>query len=591
MSIFDVLFSDEEGPSPQQIKRSGMQSEGVWEGPEMLRIQALPARRWEDSKDLRKLVDMLSSHLATPEGQRAGVKLYPLQAAALRELHDLRRLSVTGNVGVGKTLIGGLAPVILEAKRPLWLVYARLVHKTAKELTKYAQHWKVCQSFKIVSVESLSRENGYEALVKYNPDLIVFDEAHAMKSPKSGRTRKILRFLAERPDVVLVPLTGTPGDDSLANIAHVQEAVHRDASPVPRETAELRMWCEALDPKPAVRRAPGDLSRFAGGSDMLEDVRQGVGRRISETPGNVFFRNNDVACSLYFEGIIHDKHGPQTLANYAHIRENPDETITGQILEEGTQVHLSLTTCGLGFVHVIDPPPPPAWRAARKVYGAYVREVLEQELPDYDTPAQVVNGIINGHLQDGGIYERWRAIRDTFKPVSKALWFDEAALEYVAKWAKDNRGLIWVPYPDFAKKLTHMTGLPFFHNQGLDSKGNSIETFHGKTSAILSTQSNYLGRNLQDRYSSNLVIAPSSKSDLNEQIVGRTHRQGQEAEAVEVFFFLTGLENVDALTKARARARFDKTLGKNESAKLLIGDWMVPSASDVSRLDGPAWHR
>lgn len=590
MSIFDVLFS-EGAPTARETTRAALQSEGVWEGPEMLRIQSLPARRWEDSKDLDKLVELLSNHLATPEGSKRGVRLYPLQAAALRELHDIKRLSVTGNVGVGKTLIGALAPVVLKAKRPMWLVYARLVQKTAKELSKYSADWKVCQDFKIMSVESLSRTNGYEKLCEYNPDLIVFDESHAAKSPKSGRTRKLLRFLAENPRTVFVPLTGTPGDDSLANIAHIQEAVHREASPVPREAAELRMWCEALDARPSVRRAPGDLCRFASGSDMLEDVRNGVGRRISETPGNVFFRNNDVACSLYFEGLVHDKHGPQTLANYAHIRENPDETITGQILEEGTQVHLSLTTCGLGFVHVIDPPPPPAWRAARKVYGAYVREVLEQEHPEYDTPAQVVNGIINGHLMDGGIYERWRAIRDTFTPNSKALWFDDSALEAVAKWATDNKGLVWIPYPDFAKKLAHMTGLPFFHNQGLDAKGRSIETFDGKTSAILSTQSNYLGRNLQDRYSSNLVIAPSSKSDLNEQLVGRTHRQGQLAEAVEVFFFLTGLENVEALTKARARARFDKSLGKNTSAKLLIGDWMVPSVSDVNKLDGPAWHR
>lgn len=587
MSILSQLFPDLD-TTPAPGKKS-LQGDAVFEGPELLRIERLPRRRWEDAQDLPKLVELLSGHLATPEGRRLGVRLFPMQAAALRELHDQKKLCVYANVGVGKTLLGALAPTVAEAKRPLWLVYAKLIEKSKLEVSRYARHWNVCLNFRFMSVESLSRETGYQALVDYNPDMIIFDEAHAMKSPKSGRTRKLLRFKAEHPGTVFVPMTGTPGDDSLANIAHVQEIVHGEGSPVPRTTSELNPWCEALDARPAVRRDPGVLARFAGGSNRLDAVREGVGARIAETPGNVFYRTNDVACSLYLEGVLHTAHNKTTLDNFAHIRANPDETITGQVLEEGTQVHLSLTTCGLGFVHVIDPPPPAEWRAARKSHGAYVREVLAADIPDLDTPAMVVNAILRGELQDGGRYERWRAIRDTFKPVSRAEWFDESALEAVAKWAKSNIGLVWVPYPDFARKLSELSGLPFYHNNGICKKTGKSITEHPETSsAILSTQACSTGHNLQ-RFCRNLIVAPSGKSDLNNQLLGRTHRFGQTADAVEAYFFLTSIENVEALDKARARARFDRDFGGDQKNKLLVGDDMLPTISEVRRLDGPAW--
>src|SRR6266571_7415392 len=119
MSILSRLLSDI-GVTPEAEPRSTtagrfLAKEGVWPGPEFERIQALPRRMWQ-TEDLEQLCKLLSEHLRTPTGVQ---ELLPMQAAALRELHDLGRLSVVSNVGSGKTIVTALAPRMRGAKRAL----------------------------------------------------------------------------------------------------------------------------------------------------------------------------------------------------------------------------------------------------------------------------------------------------------------------------------------------------------------------------------------------------------------------------------------------------------------------------------------
>src|SRR6185312_2974973 len=110
-------------------------------------------------------------------------------------------------------------------------------------------------------------------------------------------------------------------------------------------------------------------------------------------------------------------------------------------------------------------------------------------------------------------------------------------------------------------------------------------------SVIASTQSNSTGRNLQ-RWSKNLIVGPSAKADALEQQIGRTHRTGQKADAVEVLFFVGSIENLEAIDRARARALVDKQMGRNQAHKLLACDWLMPDSAELlQKHKGPRWSK
>jgi LAGLIDADG-like domain len=495
------------------------------------------------------------------------------------------------------TLITALAPTVLEAKRPLFLTYAKLLDKTRREFRELAVNWRVANNYQFLGFEKFSRVESAQFLDKYLPDMIVADEAHAFKTPASGRktsasgrTKRLGRWLKAHPECVFIPLTGTPGDESVHNIAHIQNWVHREHSPLPRDYNELNQWAQCLDAKVTQRRSPGVLKAFAKDSSLLDDVRAGVGDRVAETPGNLYQRNASVQCSLYLDSIKFDDYPEKVEQNFACVRKDTDHTPDGRVLDSPVELWRLFNTMSLGFWHLLDPAPPEAWREARKMYNSFVRDILSQSKYGLDTPLQVGQLCRRGEIDSQGLYAAWKAIEPTFKPNPIVEWFDDSALKYCSEWLTEHQGLLWTSYPAFGKKLAEMSGRPFYHLQGIDAKtGKSIEE-HGDTSCILALMANKEGRNLQ-RFHKNLVVTPSASSDVLEQMIGRTHRQGQTAEAVEVSFLLGSIENLEALYKARNRAKFDRDQGKNLSSKLLTGDWMVHQLVDSEAWDGPRWQK
>src|SRR5438128_2692375 len=87
---------------------------------ELKRILALP-RRVADGSDL---VEPLTQALKTPTGTQT---LRPVQAQALYDMGTYGGLFGPLRVGSGKTLVTLLAPLLLEAKRPVLLLPANLI--------------------------------------------------------------------------------------------------------------------------------------------------------------------------------------------------------------------------------------------------------------------------------------------------------------------------------------------------------------------------------------------------------------------------------------------------------------------------------
>lgn len=573
-------------------------ADGVSEGPELLRVRALPRRRWQDDPQLDELTDAQTARFKRPNPADPSARLFPVQAVGLAEFELYGRLACMWSIGTGKTLETALLPTVAKAKRPLLLLPAALIDKTRREFKALSKTWLVHPGIQLFSYERVSLA-GYKTFLQDGRfDLILADESHNLKNPKAGRTRRIGDYLlaAGLGSVPFVPLTGSPGDSSVNNLAHYLYWSQGDNTPLPKPgTWELLQVCQATDERTReMRREPGALMQFvehapANADDRLTAVREGLGRRIEETPGVVYHRHASVDCSLYVDAWVNDTCSAAIEDVFAHVRETGDEMPDGRVLETALDRHSTFSTLSLGFCRFIDPPPPEDWRAARKAYRTFVNECIDDRSLGFDTPGEVTLACENGELNSLGVYEAWRELEPSFKPISKVHWFSQEVLELLAQWMQKNHAIVWVPYPAFGRALARLSGRPFFHHQGMSLTHGSIEAYEQADSIIASTQSNATGRNLQ-RWAKNLIVGPSAKADVQEQQIGRTHRTGQQADAVEVVYFIGSVENLDAIDRARYRARVDQTLGRNQAHKLLACDWLVPPTEEVlQKLKGPRW--
>lgn len=588
MGVLDDLYAQaglsSENTNPNSTAGRYFAGQPVVAGPELERILALPEYDWQADPRVSQLVTVLSRHLR----RKDHVQLFPMQAAALGCLYELGRCSTVASLGTGKTLVSALAPTLLSSKRPVFLNYARLLDKTRWEFKQLCPDWRVCEDYEFLSVEKLSLANYADWLLRWEPDFICVDEAHSLSNAQGARFKRLMRFHEAHPRVPILLLTGTPGSESVRQYAHLQELLHGDASPLPRNY-ELDLMAQATDSEVrGIRRALGDLVRFSGGVQSLEAVRDGIGQRVARTRGNIYYRLPDgVDCSLYASAEkFDDAQMDDFIVQAREFGTLPD----GRVFEEIYDTSLIAKQLGLGFAKVLDPMPPEPWAAARRAWGAYVRECVADESQQFDTPFQVSAAVRRGELDDGGLYAFWREIEPTFTPVHKTEWFSLAAVQWCVDWAQREGGLVWTTMPTFGRKFAEISGLPFFHSNGQDANKGSIEQYPGGP-ACLSFSANCLGRNLQDRWNKNLFVAPASSADSLDQAIGRTVRRGQKAEVVEVVFLLTVFENCASIHTARKRAETDRTLGKNYGSRLLLGDWNIPSEAEVSRWSGPRWRK
>ncbi len=590
--------------------------QGVRETPELRRILALPRR--DLISGAQELAELLTAEYRRPGGKQT---LRPIQAIALAELHDYRGLLAPIRVGGGKTLLSFLAAKVLEAKRPLLLIPAKLRHKTEKEWYALQEHW-VLPQIRIESYETLGRAQSAEYLTNYKPDLISCDEVHKLKNTKAACTRRVRRYLTEtraalvasnngahlawsdprRP--VFAGVSGTITRKSLHDVWHLLRwALGDEQMPLPAEWGELTEWADCLDAQGSgTRTAPGALIRLcdpadvaaaeAGGPEGLATVRRAYQRRFNETPGIVSTVDTQVSCSLTITqvDVQLDHLGP-----YFEQLRDTWETPDGHPFTEAVDLwrHARELVCGLYYVW--DPRPPEKWLQARQAWCRFVRGVLKHS-QRYDSELQVVRGVLAGEVSakerdlfgaEVDVHAAWVAIRDSFKPNVKAVWIDDTVLKRAAQWMTDP-GIVWCEHVAFGEKLAKTTGQPYFGAGGIDARtGRNIEEHPASEACIASIAANGEGRNLQ-RFSRNFVVSCPPSGAMQEQMLGRTHRDGQEADEVTFEVILACKEQWAGFQKALLDARYiEDTTGVNQ--KLNFADKDVMSPDDVNLLRGALW--
>lgn len=509
--------------------------------------------------------------------------LRDIQAIALHETYQMRGLLGAIKVGGGKTLYSLLAPRLLGAMRPLLLLPAALIEKTKREMGALMKHWDIPRNVQMQSYEMLGRDGASRFLEIVKPDLIIADEAHKLKNPRAGVTRRVARFMHEHPDTPFVAISGTLISDCLEDFAHLAHWSLRANAPLPIDKGELMEWSECLgrqtnplrtvDPGPLVTLAHPDDRAM----DATETARRGFARRMRETRGVIVSQDEHVNCSLLIQCHTITVNGvtERNFQTLRHTWETPD----GWALSQAVDIWRHANELALGFHYVWDPRPPWEWLEVRRQWAKFVRKVLSSS-HSLDTEFQVAKACAEGHL-DPQFYHPWAAIRDTFQANAKAIWHDDTALQWCQSWANRNKsGIIWVRHSFFGHELSRRTGIPYFGEQGVDANGMPIEKADPRHCVIASFAANSTGRNLQ-AWNKNLLTSPPAGAPQWEQFLGRTHRDGQQADSVTVDVMLGCRENWNALDRALETTGTNASTMGQVGAKLLLADLVRPSESEV----------
>ena len=563
--------------------------------PEVKRIAALPRRTWTDEAAAR-LAEMLTRELKTPRGTMA---LRPVQAIALWEAMEVGGLFGPQRVGAGKTLCTLILPLVLESKRPILLLPAALIEKTWIDRERLAEHWRIPTNLQMISYEVLGLVQSANKLEYIQPDLIIADEAHMLKNRKAGRTRRVKRYMHERPDTRFAALSGTVMKASIADFAHLVRWALKGSAPIPVTDDEVETWADAIDEKvnPLARRQPEallDLGPPADfGASKLTRARRAFQSRLLETPGVVASSRMDgVTCSLRISALEYQP-APITEQHIDRMRRGekgedgeytflPWSTPDGWTFSQAIEFRMYLRQLALGFHGIWSPRPPPEWISARRNWAVFCREILAHSRT-LDTELQVANAVDAGKLETPTL-DAWRAVRDTFKIQPKDVWHDDTALKVCAAWMSREKGIVWTEHTFFARRLAQLTGATYYGANGLSDAGESITLVKPGSAIIASVQANGTGRNLQ-MFACNLITSCPPGPAIVEQLIGRTHRDGQEADEVTVDILMGCKEHHDAFERALdgARAAAD-TLGHDQ--KLLLSTILMPN---INNRKGPLW--
>ena len=540
----------------------------VGKSADLTRIRALPRR--SPTPDPAVTADY-AARLKTPAGT---MTLRPLQAMALRDAFECRGLVAALGVGEGKGLLGLLLPTVLEARVTVLLVPAALRYQMCDVMyPAYAPHWRLPflapdaepvtdahpeGVVHVVSYSMLSSIRFQDVLARLKPDCIVCDEAHSVADYGAARTKRFRTYVrGARSSGVLQSLclmSGTILSKSITDVAPLAGLALGSASPWPLDWNTLQEWAGALDPG-GFPANPGALTCFR--VTPTQSVLEGFRDRVTHTPGVVVSQGNTLATSLVI-GTRAVRVPKAVSAVLAAARETwcmPDGTNIDDALTFSR--HVLELACGFYYRRTWPRgeslETQRVWLDSRSAWYREVSNYLSQSArAGCDSLALCEQSAARGDLGWTN-YVTWAQVRDTAKPDREAVWFSEFLLEDAVRWGAISPGIIWYEHDAVGRKIAELGGHPLYDGGSVQDQEIAKET--GSRTIVASVNAHGTGKNLQI-HSRSLITSATPSGKVWEQLIGRTHREGQQADAVSVAVYLHTPELVSVFERARVNARF-----------------------------------
>lgn len=535
-------------------------------------------------------------------GQTACItELRPIQGWYLREAMEVGGVLGPIAVGGGKTGIDILTVMVVpNCKLAILLIPPGLKQQLLSDYRVWSQHFQVPNlrggpgpfvtgrpTIEIFPYSQMSQEKNsvwLKSRVKDMPEgsvIFVADEIHNLKDQDSVRTFRFMSVMDERPDIRLFCHSGSMISRSILDCAHFAAYALKDGSPFPLDRKIAEHWALALDP--VVGGAASHAPSLAKLCMPGETRRHGFQRRLIETKGVVATADSRIPTKLEF----HTRVPPpiptsvEDALDMVRAGERPDH----EELETALEVSACARQVSAGFyLYWAFPRGEPEeliqeWRRRRKAWGQELRDRLSRRSEFMDSPAllaEAAERYHNGEAGDRPTWESvhwppWAEIADQVQPVTKVKWLDDWLMRDAAAWALEAPGIVWVANKAVGHRIAKLSGLPYYSDGKADV--DAIHAEKGNRSIIASIKAHGEGRNLQYAFSRNLFVQLASDGKINEQTIGRTHRPGQPADTVTVYFYQHTPEYESALETAVEYAKFTYET-KGQWQKLLYGQWV-----------------
>lgn len=514
-------------------------------------------------------------------------ELKDAQARAIAEAVDRAGALCQLGVGAGKTLTAVLTATAfkleLGIERSGMLVPSKLVKPFKRAIERYRRHWLVPHRLEdfVVGYGRLSQEGNEDLLGRMGLGALLCDEAHALRERKSARTRRFLRVFKEFPATRFVGYSGTFIKQTPLDYWHLAKlALGEENSPLPKGWPEMQDWAnvvtwerkfDALKKTDAdgldklISPAPGCLTELGEPGDT---PAQAFARRVLSTPGIVSTKS--ASCDASITAGFISPELPPILQEAVDSVLNDWEIPGGHVIVDGSGMHRAVSQLCLGFYSKLRFPENAdreAWYEAKRAWSGFLRSAYAKWSLKLDSELPVINAIKDGKLKDPeGIYAKWCEMREAMKPWDEVIWLDrDWAAKVAEKWLGKEGGLLWTHWIPAGQRIAEALGIPYYGG------GTDPEADAPFKSAVLSVAAHFEGRNLQFA-NRNLALTASPDAMLWQQLIGRTHRQGQEADNVEIRFYAPVGLTRDKIEQARVSAKW-LAVQVNEDQRLALADW------------------
>lgn len=581
-----------------------MKGQAVGESRDLRRVVALPLRKRPDDATLRRWAAEFKEELGTEVdtcecrtkfNRRCCSELMPVQAWLLHEAREVGGILGPVGVGHGKTLCDLLTPMVSGGTRNALLLLPPNLKSQMLDVDWhfYGQHWKLPNlaggrfyapgrpTLHVVAFSELSGSKSTDLLQRIRPDTVVVDEAHSVRNRSAARTKRFLRYFAQQPSTKLFCWSGTLTSKSLKDYAALSHYALRDGSPTPEHWPTVEEWAGHLDPS-EFRSPPGRLSVFG------PDARVGYAQRVTETKG-VISSGDTSSCQASLVISERPFKLPQVVSKHLESLEKTWARPDGEELIDAMSVGRCGRELSCGFFYRWRWPrkePTPVierWLEVRKEWHKELREKLKNNRPHMDSPLLCAKAAIRWHkgyvhvernsegeetkrfeipphksngplpTWDSQWWPEWEKVRDTAKPETEAVWIDESFVADCLKWLSDGPGIAWYEFDGLAKRVLQRAGergLSITHACPGDVGNQRVLRLTGREAVVASIRAHGTGKNMQ-QFSRNLVVNPPSSGGDWEQLIGRTFRNGQEAD--EVLFHV--YRHSEPVRKSVAKAR------------------------------------